>query len=1341
MARPDLAATPDLHTVKAQLLHALESCSAEADIVQVLYAGLNNIFDYQVVLLQVLEREGWYHSVTIDSGVLQDVVRRNLHQSLFGRFFDAGETNVWHPALPAGQSQASRGPGSSKTPRTVIWVPITHHDRLIGAVTYQSARKRDVTGEELEFLETIHRHLGVLVTNAYLNDTTRDQAVRLSALNAIARALSSTLDETGIVAALYSTLSQFLPVATLQLMVPDDDQADDIRVLLYSADSGPQTTHVSASSGELSTAKVVLLDGKSNLEETGDDPKHRSSVSVAIKEGGRVRGVLSILARDPNTYEHSTMVFLEQVADEVSLAVRNAWSYSAIEAQRRRLEVVNAVGRRLASSLDRWSIMRTLREELSRHLDFDGFILATIRESKDGPIAEGYNYASGLEQPAYAVPLTSAGPSREAYESRAPVLVQKSPWAHSVDAKQPAAQSLVFNEGAAIFIAPEGQSRGGRVATRSFVWVPVLHGERVSALLSLQSYREDAFSDWHVKLLQDVAAHVSLSLANAEYYAAAQAERRRLEALHVLELGVAGSADERQIAEAVFSGARSYMEASNLVLAYIDSEGRLTGYGSEPGRAVDELEPRALDSTTFFKRLLQAGTTIVEEVPEGLRKPGFGWDVTDDKRMPVHVLWVPIFQGDRVVAALSAQRYEDPQFSEDDVRLLESAAPVVGIALRTVRLHRANELALAHSVRIQEVAALAGHDLGSVVTSVADQARNMLGASGVACWAFDDDGKVTAESGNGDEQAMRVLSWSGRTNARSWAQAPRSVMSGDNRSVMWSLIPLWYGDRMVGAIGSMHTVTAPEDPGTAPLDFARHAAIAIENARLVAETRGRIHTLEAVAAFTELDITQPAGTRTEMAHLIERALAGANGSLWLLDGTEMVRIRPRSDLNERLDIGDPEWFGQALRGGASGGLDRRLRALLRSVARPKADVFAFPILVDGELSGMLTVDGAGASSTETRRLMSVLAGQATVVLARLRLVDALDRERQMMDAILRHSPVGIILEDAEGRVVYANPEVEDLYGVPADDMTGRRSDEIVASAGAVIASEPGTDTSLGYELQLSNPNRFVQVRRVSIPGAEGEPDRVLTLHEDITQERQVMEAKDLMLRAIGHEVRSPAAAMKTTLAGILQWDQLMEPDQRRTLLYEAYEQSDRLLNLVENQLIIAKLETGRFEPNPALVTLPQTLEQVMQVLRHRYGERASAVDMKLREGLPAAYCEPIHLTQVLTNLIGNALEYTKVPIHVTARSRDGWLEITVADEGPGLPPERVETLFQKAGPAGQNRARGGLGLGLYLCSLVVEHSFGGRIWLEKTGKTGTTFKFTVQAAQQPSRQAAIPVGG
>src|SRR5579859_8263407 len=161
-------------------------------------------------------------------------------------------------------------------------------------------------------------------------------------------------------------------------------------------------------------------------------------------------------------------------------------------------------------------------------------------------------------------------------------------------------------------------------------------------------------------------------------------------------------------------------------------------------------------------------------------------------------------------------------------------------------------------------------------------------------------------------------------------------------------------------------------------------------------------------------------------------------------------------------------------------------------------------------------------------------------------------------------------------------------------------------------------------------------------------------------------------------------------------------------------------------LIIAKLETKHFEPSPEGIELKPAMESVLNVLAHRYADRIGAVEIKLHDGLPHAYCEPIHLAQVLTNLIGNALEYTSGQVKVRARSLpDGWLEITVADSGPGLPPGSLADLFEKTGPAGRNRSQGGLGLGLYLCRLVVERSFGGRIWVASSNREGTTFKFTV----------------
>jgi PAS domain S-box-containing protein len=348
------------------------------------------------------------------------------------------------------------------------------------------------------------------------------------------------------------------------------------------------------------------------------------------------------------------------------------------------------------------------------------------------------------------------------------------------------------------------------------------------------------------------------------------------------------------------------------------------------------------------------------------------------------------------------------------------------------------------------------------------------------------------------------------------------------------------------------------------------------------------------------------------------------------------------------------------------------------------------------------------------------------MLGQLELVDALDRERRMMNAILRHSPVGVMLEDAAGRIVYANPEIESIYSLQASEMPGRKPDEVYSAAGAVPAEDGESDGTL--ELRMKDPDRTVHVRRVVIPGLEGEPAGVLTLHEDVTAQRQALEAKDLMLRAIGHEVRSPAAAMKNTLAGIMQWEDTIDAMGRRSLLQEAYESSDRLLSLVESQLIIAKLETKHFEPTPEPVDLASALVGVTSVLAHRYAERTEAVQINLPEGLPQAFCEPAHLAQVLTNLIGNALEYTSRQVQVEARQvQRGWLEITVADSGQGLPAATLETVFEKTGPAGRSRSQGGLGLGLYLCRLVVERSFGGRIWVAASDRRGTTFRFTVPA--------------
>ncbi len=1297
----------------AALVHELGSCVTEADLLQVLYRGLHPRFGYDVIVLHVLEREGWYRSLPIDSGVLQDVSRLPLSKSVFAKQYANPRPTVVVPVASSSQERG-KGPGVGRLVRFAIWVPVKHQGELIGSVIYQSHRKRRVPDAEVAFLDDVHRRLGVLLANASLNELTRNQARRLEALNSIARAMASTLDEASVLTGLHTTLRELLPVDALEMVAMQDDGTDRVRLMHVEADSAPTSRLLPSRSPAAAAARAMVRDSKPILVH-----QPSSSLWVPIKEGGAVRGALGIRCSRPFAYEDSTAAFLELVSDEATLALRNARSYEAIENHRRRLEVVNSIGRRLASSLDRWSIMRTLRGELAAFLNFDGFILATITQTPDGPFAEGYQYVAGVEEVVPPVALAVTGPSREAYETGKPVLVRNSPWARTFQRKDLEREGWTVGRGAAVFVS--GPPTDRRLVSRSFVWVPVLSGDRITAMLSLQSYREGAFDEWHVKLLEDVAAHVSLALANADHFAQAQAERARLEALHVLEMGVAGASDERQIAEAIFSVVSEYLDATHMVLAYLDVAGDMAGFTGERGGEAAAVGPVPMAEAPFFRRMIEQGGTVLdvgEAEPADLNGPIGGYIFS---RSPSHVVWVPITQDERVVAGIAAMRNDGGRFQPAHLKLLETAAPVVGIALRTMRLHHANELALAQSVRIQELAALAGHELMSVVANIADQARTMLECAGVVCWAFDMEGRISATRGTGDLAAEQVLSWSGLSAEDNWRDAPAGLVSGTAHGHAWSLIPLWYGDRLVGAIGSVHASTHLAEPTSAALDFARHAAVAIENSRLVAETRGRIRTLEAVAAFARLTPTEPERARSEMGRLVSNALAGSQGELWLLEDGQLVRRSDDGEAAPKVPVSDS---AQLLRAVASPAGSRRLRALLDLLGAPP-DAFAIPIQVEGRLAGLLVARMTGGGA-ETRRLAAVLAGQAAVLIGQLELVDALDRERRMMNAILRHSPVGVMLEDAAGRIVYANPEVESIYNLQAAEMPGRKPAEIYSAAGAVLSENGESDGTL--ELRMHDPDRTVHVRRVVIPGLEGEPAGILTLHEDVTAQRLALEAKDLMLRAIGHEVRSPAAAMKNTLAGIMQWDNTIDATGRRELLQEAYESSDRLLSLVESQLIIAKLETRHFEPSSEAVDLGPALDGVMGVLLHRYQERSAAVQVSLPAGLPPAFCEPTHLGQVLTNLVGNALEYTSAPVLVEARQLNrGWLEITVTDHGPGLPPASQESLFEKTGPAGRNRSQGGLGLGLYLCRLVVERSFGGRIWVASSDRNGTTFKFTVPA--------------
>src|SRR5207245_10980906 len=191
------------------------------------------------------------------------------------------------------------------------WVPVMHQGDVIGSVAYHTYKKRRVPSAELQFLEDVHRRLGVLLANASLNELTRNQARRLQALNSIARAMTSTLDETSVLTGLYGTLRELLPVDSLE-MVTIQDGADPARYLHVEGDSVASSRPLPARSSLATTAHDVVADNKPVIAHYP-----HPSLWVPLKEGGAARGALGIKCTRPYAYEASTAPRLDLASDEL----------------------------------------------------------------------------------------------------------------------------------------------------------------------------------------------------------------------------------------------------------------------------------------------------------------------------------------------------------------------------------------------------------------------------------------------------------------------------------------------------------------------------------------------------------------------------------------------------------------------------------------------------------------------------------------------------------------------------------------------------------------------------------------------------------------------------------------------------------------------------------------------------------------------------------------------------------------------------------------------------------------------------------------------------------------
>jgi two-component system sensor histidine kinase KdpD len=231
--------------------------------------------------------------------------------------------------------------------------------------------------------------------------------------------------------------------------------------------------------------------------------------------------------------------------------------------------------------------------------------------------------------------------------------------------------------------------------------------------------------------------------------------------------------------------------------------------------------------------------------------------------------------------------------------------------------------------------------------------------------------------------------------------------------------------------------------------------------------------------------------------------------------------------------------------------------------------------------------------------------------------------------------------------------------------------------------------------------------------------------------------RNSLLSSVSHDLRTPLAVVTGATTTLLDEHGPRDPAVRRELLETVHEEAMRLNRLVRNLLDMTRLEAGALKVQKEL----QPIEEVVGAALDRIDDRLRGreVHTEIPRDLPLVPFDSALIEQVLINLLENATKYTPPgsPIEVAARVRREWVEVEVADRGPGVALKDAERVFDKFYRAREGEG-GGAGLGLTICrGIVVAH--GGRIWVEARDGGGASFRFTLPLqGGSPSQPSPLP---
>ncbi|HYD35660.1 MAG TPA: ATP-binding protein [Vitreimonas sp.] len=347
------------------------------------------------------------------------------------------------------------------------------------------------------------------------------------------------------------------------------------------------------------------------------------------------------------------------------------------------------------------------------------------------------------------------------------------------------------------------------------------------------------------------------------------------------------------------------------------------------------------------------------------------------------------------------------------------------------------------------------------------------------------------------------------------------------------------------------------------------------------------------------------------------------------------------------------------------------------------------------------------------------------------------------EALLSSIGDGVFAVDTELRLILINKVAEKLINIKAQEALGKHYHDIFAFS---YEDEPGKAypdfvkqvitngqvASLESRTLLkTSDGNFIPVADSASPitDAQGNIIGCIVVFRDVTQERELEQAKDDFLSVAAHQLRTPLGSMRWNIELVQNGDVGPISDTVKERLSQVYQSIHRMISLVNDLLDVSRIDQSRVQETPQPVELHSVITEMIADLNGLAEEKKITVAFN-RENrpLPSLVIDQTHLRHVLQNLLSNAIKYNRPNGNVTITTYlqpDG-IQVSIADTGIGIPDADQNEVFSKfyRGENALKSATEGSGLGLFVVKSYIE-AWGGKIWFESKIDQGTTFYFTL----------------